>query len=291
MRREVDPRAQVAVNLRASQMQKVELTSWEEFEQHLARLACKRTERKGATDLYVSEYLFRGQSDSSWQLTTTLERHTDRLLTLAEYYRILCATKPQIETFTGARWEIPSFSDYTNEIEDAGILPPGKFPAYEYFVYLRHHGFPSPLLDWTRSPYVAAYFAFRDQRSPDTSVSIFAYCEYTVGHKSGSSNDPEIRGLGPYVRSHRRHFQQQSQYTVCTMNRGSNLSYARHDDAFAGISEDQDELWKFNIPVSERRNVLKRLEQYNINAFSLFGSEESLMETLSLREIYFRADR
>jgi hypothetical protein len=30
------------------------------------------------------------------------------------------------------------------------------------------------------------------------------------------------------------------------------------------------------------------LEQYNINAFSLFGSEESLMETISLREIYLR---
>ena len=111
-----------------------------------------------------------------------------------------------------------------------------------------------------------------------------------MGHKLGSSANPKITGLGPYVRSHRRHFQQQSQYTVCTINRSSNLSYARHDEAFAGNNEEQDELWKFNIPQSERRKVLKRLEQYNINAFSLFGSEESLMETISLREIYLRND-
>lgn len=270
-------------------MKEIDLKTWEEFEEHVSRLARERLDRKNATGNYISEYLFRGQSDSSWLLTTTLERYTGRLLTLGEYYRILCATKPQVETFTGATWEnTPSFSDYMKQIGEEARLPPGAFPAYEYFVYLRHHGFPSPLLDWTRSPYVAAYFAFRDIFSIAASVSVYSYCEYTVGHKSGSGNSPEITGLGPYVRSHRRHFQQQSQYTVCTMHRDGEHSYARHADAFEENKEDQDELWKFNIPASERHKVLKRLEQYNINAFSLFGSEESLMETLAFREILTR---
>ena len=270
-------------------MKHVDLETWEEFEGHVSRLTRARSDRKSATGLHVSEYLFRGQSDSIWPLTTTLERFTGRLLTLEEYYRILCATKPQVETFTGATWEqAPSLRDYMNQIGDEDLLPPGKFPAYEYFVYLRHHGFPSPLLDWTQSPYVAAYFAFRDICSTATSASIYAYCEYTVGHKSGSSNAPKITGLGPYVRSHRRHFHQQSQYTICTIHRDGKHSYARHQDAFSENQEDQDELWKFDIPISERRTILKRLEQYNINAFSLFGSEESLMETLSFREIFSR---
>ena len=102
---------------------------------------------------------------------------------------------------------------------------------------------------------------------------------------------PEIKGLGPYVRSHRRHFQQQSEYTICTIRRDGEHAYARHEDAFAGNKEDQDELWKFDIPATEREKVLKRLEQYNIHAFSLFGSEESLMEALAFRELFIRTRR
>jgi hypothetical protein len=51
--------------------------------------------------------------------------------------------------------------------------------------------------------------------------------------------------------------------------------------------EDQDWLYKYTIPASEREKVLRKLDKYNINAYSLFGSEESLMETLALREIFF----
>ncbi len=64
--------------------------------------------------------------------------------------------------------------------------------------------------------------------------------------------------------------------------------YVSHETAFARCDTDQDLLWKFNIPYSERLQVLKMLDRYNINALSLFGSEESLMETMALREIHLR---
>lgn len=81
-----------------SGMEEVDLTTWEEFEQRIEQLACKRSERKFGSNNYISEYLFRGQPSSKWSLTTTLERNAGRLLTLEEYYRIVCATKPQVET-------------------------------------------------------------------------------------------------------------------------------------------------------------------------------------------------
>lgn len=44
-------------------------------------------------------------------------------------------------------------------------------------------------------------------------------------------------------------------------------------------------LWKFNLPSKERFKVLGQLDDMNLNAYSLFGSEESLMDTIALREM------
>jgi hypothetical protein len=248
-------------------MKQIDLRTWEEFEEWVVALSRERVKRS-KTGRYVSEYLFRGQPDSSWSLSTTLERFTGRLLTLQKYHQIVLATKPQVETISGETWELPSLAEYMKNVQEEGpTFPLYRMPAYEYHVYLRHHGFPSPLLDWSASPSVAAYFALRDVSSKAARVSVYAYCEYTAGGKSWSSDQAGIFGLGPYVRSHRRHFQQQSQYTVCVTNRGADSAFARHDDAFGANKEDQDELWKITIPASERPKVLERLQLQNVNAF------------------------
>jgi len=121
-------------------------------------------------------------------------------------------------------------------------------------------------------------------------VSVFAYCEYSAAGKSWSTGTPFITGLGPYVRSHRRHFQQQSEYTICTIQRANEVSYACHEDAFVRAEPGQDMLRKFTIPASERLAVLQRLNRYNINAFSLFSSEESLIETVAVDEILLKGN-
>jgi hypothetical protein len=59
-------------------------------------------------------------------------------------------------------------------------------------------------------------------------------------------------------------------------------------ESMVDLSEShQDRLWKFNIPWTERLKVLRILDTYNLNAFSLFDSEESLMETMALRTLEF----
>jgi len=271
-------------------LKEINLKTWEDFEKYITKLIKITSKRKKDTPLYISDYLFRGQSDSKWRLETTLERFTGKLLTMEECYKIVYATKAQVETFTGKVWgTLPNLQEYMAEIESEGLLPLGReFITLEYFIYLRHHGFPSPLLDWTLSPYVAAYFAFRDVFSKADSTSIYAYCEYTEGHKFGSSTTPKITGLDPNVRSHRRHFQQQSHYTICTWFNKSKHTYACHQDVFKRENSNQDELLKITIPSVERKKILSRLDQYyNINAYSLIGSEESLMETLSFRKVPF----
>jgi hypothetical protein len=48
-------------------------------------------------------------------------------------------------------------------------------------------------------------------------------------------------------------------------------------------------LFKITIPIGERLTALKQLELMNINPFSLFGSEDSLIRTVARRELLFRA--
>jgi hypothetical protein len=48
---------------------------------------------------------------------------------------------------------------------------------------------------------------------------------------------------------------------------------------------EQDSIWKINIPASEKDKVLAFLDRFNLNAYSLFGTEEGLLELLAFREL------
>jgi hypothetical protein len=259
----------------------VDLETWKDFEKELLVLQTLRGGHQ-AKGSYTSPLLFRGHADADWPLQTTLERSKPGRTVLVDYYKVITRMQSEIETFTGIRWNILGWEKY-NQWATTTDLVPGDFPDYDCMLWLRHQGFPSPLLDWTRSPYIAAYFAFANPETTAKRVSIYAFLEYVTGHKVGSKTHPEIMGLGPYIRGHRRHFLQQSQYTICVVHDGQ-WEYADHESVFAKGEENQDFLWKFTLPASERPAVLKQLEMFNITAFSLFGSEESLLRTMALRE-------
>lgn len=272
-------------------MKVIDLKTWEEFESQLKQLEDERI-----TNKYSAKYLYRGQKDHSLTLSTTLERNGKENLSLKEYHHLISIVKPQIESFTGTRWEIPSYPQGIDKwLKDNDTIIPNAFgweefqSTYSYMAYLRHYGFPSPFLDWSNSPYIAAYFAFRQPSLSDNDVAIYAYLETTsdIGLHSSSTSEPQIHTFGPFIRTDRRHFLQQSYYTICILH-NDEWKYVSHESTFSRGDLKQDVLWKFRIPHSERMKVLKILDSYNINALSLCGDEESLMETMAFRGIHFR---
>jgi len=262
--------------------------NWEEFEEWVSKL------KLALSNSHSSPLLFRGQSDSSLDLTSTLERNVGGpIFSFTEYEQLIIGrVGPSVKSF--ANVEIPEYSeDRFKSYENMDGLSFGVglllTPAVmEYMVYLRHHGFPSPLLDWSRSQYVAAFFAFRNVDKSSHVRSIYIYCETPTGITSGRVGEPTIKRTGNYIPAHHRHFWQQSDYTICASYESNRWQYDSHQKVFNNRLNRQDLLWKFNIPSSERMKVLKKLDQYNLNAYSLMGSEESLLETLWMREVSLR---
>ena len=264
--------------------------TWEEFEEKLERLQKKQ-----------SGLLFRGQENSCWPVTTTLERPPDGRVSMpfGDYYLSIYQSKPVIESYTEKGWDVPDppeVKSLTERVEPFVSFTKEAFKTWgqvwSYMVHLRHFGFPSPFLDWTLSPYIAAFFAFRRPIKGVEKVSIYAYCETPNArdHPKGFSSDrPEIYTLPKqYVRTHRRHFLQQCEYTFCSENKEGEWRFAPYANVFER-SDPNDVLWKFDIPSTERLEILRLLNNdYNINAFSLIGSEESLMETMALRQLHFQ---
>lgn len=233
--------------------------------------------------------LFRGQQNSAtWKLETTLERKGKELFSVFDYYRLISKSVTELESYTGAVWNIQNYQEIIDEINIKQNVFVPFLPNYNYLVYLRHHGYPSPLLDWTESPYIAAYFAMCEIPS-DERVAIYAYIEMPNGNKSLKFGEPHISLQGPRVRTDKRHFAQKAWYTVATRwsNEKSEHVFCSHHEIFDSRENGQDVLIKITIPSVYRKTALLELNDYNINHFTLFQSEDSLVKTLSMKDFDF----
>jgi hypothetical protein len=284
---------------------------WESFEGEIARIAQETHELKRTRNLHVSKPLYRGQRDANWHLLTTLDRQEPGM-TLNEYLTIMEQIRPRIEHVSRMKWP-----DLNREIAgqrrnglDSIWLFPGKSASTEtilsFMTYLRQHGFPSPLLDWTSDPYTAAFFAFSGVAADTQKVAIYVFRERVgLGTEAKEEREACATGIGPCIENtSERHAKQQAQYTWCVKKSmsGKCLDYyvfSDHEQVvnLPGFHEEGDNcvdtdeagnplitenvIRKYTIPVSEQRRALASLAQRNINKRTLFGgTPDDLLEDL-----------
>lgn len=128
--------------------------------------------------------IFRGHSNVCWRLSSTL-----------------------------ARWTVIPHEGWSTQIDDLqtqfleGLASVGQLPTSldlkdrrSRLEYARHFGVPSPLIDFTYSPYVATFFTFngtrQDPTKPDDEVVVYALCiDELAFHwaSRGRTFDPEER--------------------------------------------------------------------------------------------------
>jgi hypothetical protein len=106
----------------------------------------------------LQHWVFRGQRDHAWPLQTTLERSFRH------------------HNLHGMRGDAESqaMRSFRQRAHHYVTLPPADDNELEWAALLRHYGGPSRLLDVTRSPYVAAYFAL-EESGEDGSMAVWAF--------------------------------------------------------------------------------------------------------------------
>lgn len=275
-------------------MEEKTLKSWSEFKPTIDEIRKKYgfhefPVENDQAQRFNNTILFRGQQNSNWKLETTLERKTKDSFSVLHYLALVSRSVNELESYMGTKWNVPDFPELVKEVKEKQSEFGPYLPCYDYLVYLRHHGYPSPLLDWTESPYIAAYFALCEMSSEDR-VAVYAYIETPAGSKSVGTDKATIGLQGPFVSTDKRHFAQKAWYTVASRwsSNDSQHTFCSHHEVFNNPESNQDILIKITIPVSDRKLALKELNDYNINHFTLFQSEDSLIKALSMKDFDIR---
>ena len=267
-------------------MEEKRVEGWEEFAKSVAELVAQR-------DGGDASLLFRGQADARWALKTTWETNGYRNISMLDYASHALVLKDEIEILVNQKWQVNP-NELAGLFEDQNLIIrflDAPINGFDYLSYLRQHGFPSPFLDWSRSKFVAAFFAFQTSAIGADNVAIYVFNKSKRRVKSAGAF-PSIFPILARNGGHRRHFMQQGVYTLCLdwrddCNGDARWYISSHEsaDAAGDALQGDSVITKFILPSRERSRVLDMLDEQNINAYTLFGNEEGIMQTLANRQL------
>jgi hypothetical protein len=104
-----------------------------------------------------SRWIFRGQPDADYGLAPSLER-------------LVFDDRSALGAFLTLEAEEYALTAFKRSALQLVHSPPAANDELEWLSLMRHHGAPTRLLDWTKSPYVGAFFAVADASSTKPSA-------------------------------------------------------------------------------------------------------------------------
>jgi hypothetical protein len=241
---------------------------------------------KNFTDQLSENWAFRGQSNATWNLRNAIER--------TDFIKLHKGIEAEFvaEFQRGAR----------------NYLSKDELPEHliEWLALMQHHGAPTRLLDFTKSPFIASYFAFEQCEGMEGGhVAIWAINFNFLRTKAlevlSSELEEDIRlnknlinerlfekifyhynrslvfPVEPF-RMNRRYSLQQSIF----LSTGTSAEPFMSQLAFPG-DEVKKAVLKMELPAHLQKEVLRDLQRMNLNRASLFPDLDGYAASLRLR--------
>ena len=240
-------------------------------------------------------WYFRGQREAEWGLHTSLDRAVERTSKTPHSFSLWHLNRQDEMRPLLARFQ----QDAHNYLPH--IPAPGDLGSW--YALMQHYCAPTPLLDWTESPYVGAYFALEEKASVrrkgegDPHCALWAVDADWLEEKKRelfkekisqvSDSNELFKHSGPVVvrinpsMSNPRLFAQQGIF-LCKLIDGATFAQLLMTMMMHEELTDRPVIRKLEIGSSLRVTFLKKLRAMNIHRASLFPGLDGLGTLLKL---------
>lgn len=201
----------------------------------------------GVDSFKPEEYLFRGQRDNSWHLESSFDRwfrttnggRGDRVKTAQKLLQI-----------------------FTDEAVRQALTDSSKSDV-ELMAVARHYGLPTRLLDWSLSPYVAAFFALNEAIAAGTTTGVAAVWSLKMSEAIWNA-DTGVQIVSTSAAENARLRNQRGRFT---WNRTPFSTLEEYVNAAAPASV---ALLRADLPIAEAGTALADLDAMGINHASTY---------------------
>lgn len=244
------------------------------------------------------DLIWRGQENPKWLLQSSLVRNYSENEMDEELVGIILnyfkeALRGKTEAINIEHIELLHPGIKINDNEEKGEI---QKEIYKYLSLGQHYGLNTPLLDWTKSPFIASYFAFSNLRYNESNYRVV----YAINkplllemlEKNGELSD-NVKLLEERTHFNLRLINQQGIFIYGPLKTDlenwilteySKYSSNNLDIELFGVdlTEKKTILYKFFIPNYDRNSIMKFLNIMNINPTTLFPDVSGAAKTANL---------